>query len=149
MRLSMPAKSPDFITFSEMPLLSSATGHAGANAVVRPNLLVVCTGTSIGDVADELRQLCIQPCLSCRLPGALHLPWPEMAGTLLLHDVAQLTIAQQIALSDWLGQRRGGMQVVSVTQAPLPALVQDGLFLEGLFYRLNTVTVRATKGRGH
>jgi hypothetical protein len=140
----MLAKSPDFISFSEMPLLGAAAASS-----TRPNLLVICNGTSVGDVADELRQLCTQPCLSCRLPGALHLPWPEMAGTLLLHDVAQLTIAQQIALGDWIGQRLGGMQVVSVTQAPLPALVQDGLFLEGLFYRLNTVTVRATKGRGH
>ena len=144
MKMPMLAKSPDFISFSEMPLVASASPAKG-----RPNLLVVCTGTAVGDVADELRRLSVQPCLSCRLPGALHLPWPEMAGTLLLHDVAQLTTAQQIALSDWIGQRRGGMQVVSVTQAPLPALVQDGLFLEGLFYRLNTVTVRATKGRGH
>ena len=141
------AKSPDFISFSELPLIIA---NSTANSIkARPNLLVVCAGAAVGDVADQLRQLCAQPCLSCQLPGALHLPWPEMAGSLLLHDVAQLTIAQQIALSDWIVQQRGGIQVVSVTQAPLPALVQDGLFLEGLFYRLNTVTVRATKGRGH
>ena len=39
---------------------------------------------------------------------------------------------------------RPDVQIVSITQAPLLTFVQDGLFLEGLFYRLNTVCILAT-----
>ena len=64
-------------------------------------------------------------------------------GTLLLKDVASLTLSQQVMLYDWLTSACGDMQVVSVTTAPLQALVEHGEFLEGLFYRLNVIRLDA------
>ncbi len=133
--------SPDFVSFSEMSLLRSLTSRQH-----RPNLLVVCSDPMFEGVLDQLRLVCQPPFHLCQLPGALALPSCG-SGTLVLHDVAELTVRQQIALSDWLDRRRGDTQVVSVTQARIGDRIRDGQFLEGLFYRLNTVHVRATRAR--
>ena len=65
-------------------------------------------------------------------PGPLRLP-PDKEGTLVVSDVATLALADQIALYDWLGAGAGRLRVISVTAAPLAALVARGAFLEGLF----------------
>jgi sigma-54-interacting transcriptional regulator len=134
----MVVNTPDFVSFYEMSLLRSLTSQRR-----RPNLLVVCSGRAFETVLRQLRVLCLPPFHRCEIPGVLNLP-AYGEGTLLLHDVAELTIGQQVDLADWLERRRGDVQVVSVTKAALPSLVNDGKFLEGLFHSLNTVSVRAT-----
>lgn len=133
--------SPDFVSFSEMALLRSLTAKQH-----RPNLLITCADPIFAGVLDQLRVVCEPPFHLCQLPGALEMP-AAGSGTLVLHDVAELTVRQQIALSDWMDRRRGDMQVVSITQARMADRIRDGQFLEGLFYRLNTVNVRATRTR--
>ncbi|HEY7287001.1 MAG TPA: sigma 54-interacting transcriptional regulator [Vicinamibacterales bacterium] len=133
--------SPDFVSFSDMELLRALT-----SCERRPNLLVDCVDGGAGAVLTQLRELCVGPFYSCELPGALELP-QQGGGTLLLHDVAALTIAQQVALFDWLHQQKGPIQVVSLTQKRLLSLVCDGRFLEGLFYRLNTISITARGAR--
>jgi hypothetical protein len=133
--------SPDFVCLSEMVLLRSLTSRNH-----RPNLLIVSEDITFDGVMQQLRLVCESPICVCRLPGALDLD--ECAsGTLILHDIARMTIRQQIALFDWLEHKRDAVQVVSVTRAPMDDLIADGGFLDGLFYRLNTVSVRATNGR--
>jgi DNA-binding NtrC family response regulator len=129
--------SPDFVSFSDMDLLRALTASER-----RPNLMVDCTAGAAAAVLEQLRTICVEPFHSCQLPGPLDLPHAGN-GTLVLHDVAALTIAQQVALFDWLQHRRGGMQVVSLTEKRLMGMVCDGRFLEGLFYRLNTISVTA------
>ena len=82
----------------------------------------------------------------CPLPGPLHLPSDER-GTLLLNDVATLAFADQIALYEWLGAGTGDLRIISVTAAPLAALVARGAFLEGLFHRLAAIQFDLVTGR--
>lgn len=131
--------TPDFLSFSEAALVRSLTSREH-----RPNLLVVCPEPIADDVLGELRAACVTPLHQCSLPGPLQLPDPP-AGTVFLHDIATLTLSQQIELFDWIGRYRRQVQIVSVTHAALPELVRDGRFLEGLFYRLNTVRVHAAR----
>jgi hypothetical protein len=49
-------------------------------------------------------------------------------------------------LHEWWSGCRQDAQVISVTSAWLPALVECGRFHEGLFYRLNVVSLTATVG---
>lgn len=135
--------SPDFVSSSEFTLLRTLTSRTH-----RPNLMVVCEDCVSTDVLGELVATCIPPLHICTLPGPLTVP-EAPTGTLFLKDVADLTIQQQIALFDWIGRYRGAAQIISVTQANLPAMVRDGRFLEGLFYRLNTVRVQAGRAKGH
>lgn len=133
--------SPDFVSFSDMDLLRALT-----SAERRPNLMIDCTGETAEAVLHQLPMICPGPLHRCHLPGPLDLP-TNGGGTLLLHDVAAMTITQQVALFDWLQRRRGATQVVSITHKRLIGLVCDGRFLEGLFYRLNTISVTARGGR--
>lgn len=134
--------SPDFVCLSEMMLLQSLTSRNH-----RPNLLIVSEDAGLDGVLQQLRHVCESPICVRRIPGILDLDTCD-GGTLVLHDIAHLTIRQQIALFDWLEHKRDGVQVVSVTRAPIEDLISDGEFLDGLFYRLNTVSLRATNGQG-
>jgi transcriptional regulator of aromatic amino acid metabolism len=133
--------SPDFVSFSDMELLRALT-----SCERRPNLLIDCVDGGAESVLAQLEDLCVGPFFVSQLPGALNLP-QGASGTLILHDVAALTIAQQVALFDWLHQQQGAVQVVSLTKKRLMGMVCDGRFLEGLFYRLNTISVTARGAR--
>jgi sigma54-dependent transcription regulator len=102
----------------------------------RPNLLILCRRGTTAAVAGLVTSLGRAPFYSCQLPGPLTLP-NGSGGTLLLHDVAALGREQQLGLYDWLTERTDKVQVISLTDRPLDTLVQDGEFLEGLYYRLN------------
>jgi hypothetical protein len=130
--------APGFVSFSEMDLLRTLIQDSR-----RPNVLIVCAGSAVETVVDELRLVCRPPFHVCHVPGALDLRGCG-TGTLVLHDVAGLTIGQQIGLFDWIDRPRRDVQIVSLTHAPLAPLVRDGCFLEGLFYRLNTLSMTAT-----
>jgi hypothetical protein len=120
-----------------MLLLRSLTGQGK-----RPNMLVVCSDTDVRAVFERVRDLWGLPFNVCLLPGPLDLP-ASGRGTLFLHDIAALTPPQQIILHDWLSTRGREVQVVSTTSSQMLPLVQDGQFLEGLFYRLNTISTVA------
>jgi hypothetical protein len=61
----------------------------------------------------------------------------------MLGDIATLTLRQQIDFYDWLDRFGPAVQVVSLTSVPLWPLVEQGRFFEGLFYRLNVVSLTA------
>jgi len=134
--------SADFVSFSDMDLLRALT-----SCERRPNLLVDCVNSVADGVVEQLRDTCAGPFHCVDLPGDLDLPEDTASGTLVLNDVAGLTITQQVALFDWMHRRRGTIQVVSITRKRLIGLVCEGRFLEGLFYRLNTISVTARGAR--
>ena len=129
--------SPRDVSLSEMLLLRSLIGQGR-----RPNMLVVCSDAAVRAVFEQVRDLWGPPFSVCLLPGLLDLP-ASRKGTLFLHDIAALTPPQQITLYDWLSTTGREMQVVSTTSSQLLPLVQAGRFLEGLFYRLNTISTVA------
>ena len=114
---------------------------------LRPNLLIVCASEEIEVVVTRVMGLCKRPVHARQLPGELSLS-EDLTGTLLLWDVAQLTRGQQMKLHDWITDRPRDAQVISITSASLLPLVEDGQFLEALFYRINVVSLVASVGRG-
>src|SRR6476646_7490839 len=124
---------PEPIAFTEGEWLRSLL-----NDDRRPNVLVVREGPSAATVAARVSSRSTVRVDSCVLPGGFHLPY-DRPETFVLHDVSKLTIAQQIALHDWLNDLTARTQVVSITSVPLLPLVNDGQFLESLYYRLNVI----------
>lgn len=112
----------------------------------RPALLVHCRNRAAAVVVDSMLSWCASPVHVVRLPGTLDLPLAR-TGTLVVADASRLTLPQQIELHDWLNAGRGAVQIVSITSEPLWPLVEAGRFLEGLFYRLNVVTLEANDTR--
>ena len=109
------------------------------------NVLVQCSNISIASAFEEMAELCTRtPCIRA-LPGWLHLP-ENADAPLLIGDVSTLMLEQQIDFYDWLDRFGGLVQVISVTSVPLWPMVRRGRFLEGLFYRLNVVSMTAGPG---
>jgi transcriptional regulator of acetoin/glycerol metabolism len=117
---------------------------AGALAChgVRPNTLVTCARSRMGEVTSSLLHLCAEPLHCWALPGIIALP-ERRTGTLLLMNVEAMTMAQQVALFDWLSAGREELQVVSVTTARPEDILRNAHFLEALFYRLNVLRLSA------
>jgi hypothetical protein len=106
------------------------------------NVLVQCADMSMASGFDEMTELCAGTPYVCELPGDLRLP-DTSPGHLMLGDIATLTLRQQIDFYDWLDRFGPAVQVVSLTSVPLWPLVEQGRFFEGLFYRLNVVSLTA------
>jgi len=116
----------------------------------RPNLLVSCNEITLGPAVMRLIDACSQPLSLHQVfqhPGQLNLP-EALTGTLMLWDVAQLTPDQQVELYQWMNGRHEDAQIVSLTSTHLPGLVERGQFHEGLFYRLNVISMRASVDGG-
>lgn len=131
----------DFPWVSDRILLRSLT-----MAPNRPSLLVMCDHVELDAAIVSLMKWCEQPFHLCSLPGPLELPTVRK-GTLFLKGVSHMTLAQQIALNDWIDRGRGDVQIVSASDARLWPLVEEGQFLECLFYRLNLITLEAKAPR--
>lgn len=129
--------SPHDDLLRDMLLLRALTAQGS-----RPNMLVVCSETDVRAAFEQVRDLLGLPFSVCLLPGPLELP-ASGRGTLLLHDIAALTLSQQVTLYDWLGRTGREVQVVSMTGLRMLPLVETGQFHEGLFYRLNTISIVA------
>src|SRR4051812_11908541 len=84
----------------------------------RPNVMVMNRHASVERVVEQLTTVCQMPIKVCRFPGSLDLS-SIVSGTMVLADIDQLTIAQQISLSDWLWHTRDDIQIVSIARAPM------------------------------
>jgi len=82
-------------------------------------------------------------------PGALLvLPATPRSGTVLLHDIDQLTPTDQLQLLEWLERPMRRARVVSTTSTRLLPRVHAGTFVEPLYYGLNTICVDVTPNSG-
>jgi transcriptional regulator of aromatic amino acid metabolism len=102
------------------------------------HFLVRCEPGAFEALAARATTLCAAPVRWCRLQGQLRLP-EDRRGTLLLNDIASLTLQDQIALFDWLGRYGGDLRLIAGTTASMTSLVATGKFLEGLFNRISDV----------
>jgi transcriptional regulator of aromatic amino acid metabolism len=136
------AQAFDFETIADATLMRCLL--AGAR---RPNLLAQCASALDAEAfIERFAPWCAGPLYACPLPRVLSLPAAPI-GTLLLNDVATLSVVQQLELFDWISERKTATQIVSVTTRPLTPLVDAGLFLQSLFYRLNIIQLNASPVR--
>lgn len=84
------------------------------------------------------------PVASWRPGDPLRLPEPGRIRTFVVREVGAMSGAEQVRLLSWLDHTVGRVQVVSTSNEPLLPLVEDGRFVNSLYYRLNTVCVDLT-----
>ena len=92
----MKLHSPQLVSLSEASLL-----HALMSETRRPNLLVVCRRVTVEAAARHIVSYCAPPFHMVALPGLLDLTEVK-GGTLVLADVAMMSLGQQMRLYDWL-----------------------------------------------
>jgi hypothetical protein len=132
--------------FAQSPDALRAEDSALRSAIARDshlNVLVHCVDIGASPAFEALTDLCPQRPHTCVIPGPLDLP-DDDTRPLLIGDVSLLTLNQQIALYDWQDQGHDSTQIISLTSRSLWPLVTSGRFLEGLFYRLNVMSVQAS-----
>ena len=70
-------------------------------------------------------------------------------GTLVIHEIENLDLSRQRALLAWLEERASRVRLITTTSRDLFSMVSAGLFLDQLYYRLNTIVVDAVGGDEH
>lgn len=108
----------------------------------RPNTLITGSHATLDVLMASLRPSLQDPVFHWSPETAL--PTADEAGTLLIRDVAALSLEQQRTLLAWLDTASAGHpQVVCTTALEVFPLVERGTFLEELYYRLNTLRLDA------
>ena len=110
----------------------------------RARALVVGTERATGSVLRSLHADFGSLVINLRAGGPLTLP--ETHATLIIHDVSALNTTDQDRLHRWLNLSPAGISVIAVTSEPLFPLVQRGVFLTELFYRLNLIVIDVSGG---
>ena len=124
----------------QSPYVSSLTRWERRLAhATRLNLLLIATDVDPRELLEALRWDCPEPVMTWAPGEVLILPANAQTGTLLLEDVSALTLEDQRRLYGWLETSTGWMQVVSITSRSLLPSIQEGAFLEMLYYRLNII----------
>lgn len=109
----------------------------------RVNLLVTGPDDLTNVFVKSLRSYIRNPVAVLRGGESFALPSAPV-GTLFLADVGALTGDEQLRLHEWLEERPGETQVISMSATALMPMVAAGSFLEGLYYRLNTIYIDVT-----
>ncbi len=105
----------------------------------RPNALLVAPGAPLDAVLAEIGPCLREPVVTCAAAARGWLPDPSAIRTVVFGDVTRLSLADQRELVRWLATASGRTQVVVVSAVPIFPLVQEGAFLDALYYRLNTL----------
>jgi transposase len=104
----------------------------------RPNTLLIGPADATGRVIDALLPRLQAPVCRCDAAG-LSLP-ATSSGTLIVDDVTALSGRDQQRLLDWLIETGPATQVVTTASSALFPRVEDGAFLDVLYYRLNIMS---------
>jgi hypothetical protein len=105
------------------------------------NVLLEGPDTAIEVVVQRLLPHLREPVVSIQPGAAFSLPGMEI-GTLVLNQVATLTIQQQMHLLEWSNTASPRPQLVSTSREPLYPRVERALFAEALYYRLNVIRIQ-------
>lgn len=108
---------------------------------MRLNLMLLGPRARVEPVLAAIAPTLVRPVVVWHPGTTLLLPALPRRGTLLVRDVNRLGPGDQLRLHRWLTNGGRPPQVISTCSEQLLPSVLDGRFLEGLFYRLNTVCV--------
>jgi hypothetical protein len=116
--------------------------NSGANLLVRGEKSAV-TATVVALSADFPR-----PLTTWMTGTDADLPAVDR-GTLVIHEIENLDLSRQRALLAWLEEHTSRVRLITTTSRDLFSMVSAGLFLDQLYYRLNTIVVDAVGGDEH
>jgi hypothetical protein len=106
------------------------------------NLLIVGAADEVATLLTSLWLCLVTPIVVRDRVEPLRLPpTSPPVGTIVIYDVDTLTRQEQDALNQWLRVGNGRARVVSCASESLLPMVEAGAFNDGLYYRLNVVTI--------
>ena len=141
-RYQSPAQGPFALrSHAQRRGAESPTSDLDLVRLTRTNLLVVGDDDVVARLITSLWPSLAPPIFIRQRGERLRLsPTSPAVATIIVHDVDTLTRHEQRALYDWIAGN-GRTQVVSTASKSLQPMLQAGAFHEGLYYRLNVVTL--------
>ena len=112
--------------------------------LTRVNLLVVGAEGEVAEFIAALWPALITPIVVRHGGEPLRLSAVPRIGTFVISGVETLTSEEQDDLHRWLRAGNGRGRVVSSASKALFPMVEAGAFNDGLYYRLNVVTIDLT-----
>jgi hypothetical protein len=109
------------------------------------NLLLIGPDAATREFLAQLAASLALPVVYCDGAGPEFPNGP--VGSLIVRDVGRLTRAHQQQLLEWLNDRSCSARVIATSPRPVFPHVKRGLFSDGLYYRLNTVTLLLNRPR--
>ena len=107
------------------------------------NLLLIGPDAATSEFLGSLMASLPSPVVHCN-GGEPEIPLGPV-GSLIVRDVGRLTQPHQQQLLEWLSARSGGARVIATSPTQVFPNVTSGDFSDGLYYRLNTVTLLLTR----
>jgi hypothetical protein len=108
--------------------------------VIAPvNVLVIGESATTSAVVDAMRPHLVEPLVTVGGHDPLNLP---SVGTVILSDVEGLVLADQQRLNTWLTDHRS--RLITTSRVSLLPMIAAGMFVESLYYRLNTLFIDLT-----
>jgi Sigma-54 interaction domain len=109
-----------------------------------PNILLIGPAAFALAALKSIEPVVPQPIVTWRPHDTASIPNGSF-GTLIIHRLDTADAGQQQQLCEWFDARKRQVQVVSTALAPLYPFVEQGTFLEALYYRLNHVCLVADR----
>jgi hypothetical protein len=103
------------------------------------NVWMMGDGGTIAHLLEALRPSLAEPVVTTRSGDSLVLPNVSEVGTLVLFDAQALGLADQHRLNSWLDEIGCRARVISTSRASVLPMIEAAMFLESLYYRLNTL----------
>lgn len=125
-------------------LARSAHVNLLLSGVPRVNVLLIGINGGVWSHLETLLPDLDDPVTTWSPGQKLVLPPAQRTGTMILHEVGSLAHADQRRVLDWLELTSGRTQVVSTSSSALLPRVENGMFDDTLYYRLNIVCVDLT-----
>lgn len=118
--------------------MTSLNWHKDVCLLTRANLLMIGPDDITSAFLEAVRPYLQDPVAILRGGEPFALP-PGPVGTLILVNVGALTLAEQRQLYESLNDRLSRSQVLSTSASSLMPKLAAKSFLDGLYYRLNTI----------
>jgi len=114
----------------------------------RLNTLVIGESETRAAFVDAIRRHLADPLVTVDCRDGLDLSSVPSQGTVVLSDVEELPLEDQQRLNAWLAAADHRPRVISTSRASLFPMIEAGMFVDSLYYRLNVVCFDATKVGG-
>lgn len=119
--------------FDDPPSAPTVAAH-----VPRPNTLVIGPRTAVATLIAAFLSDALEPVIDWDPAADDTLP-AVGSGTLVIWNAPVLGADAQHRLFDFVGDRRGSVQVITVAENELFDYVERGVFMAALYYRLSVV----------
>ena len=101
------------------------------------NVLLIGESVSTGAFVDAMRPHLVDPLVNINCQDGLVLSSVPSRGTVIFSDLDTLALSDQQRLNAWLAQAGDRPRVISTSRVSLVPMIDAGMFIESLYYRLN------------